>query len=893
MTVRLVGFPHCFFSFFAMVLCLGTTGGGAVAAAAGKPLPLIRDLPFEVLQRGPEKLVLPTAAEPAEQTVRLPALPVRKGRALCLRFQARLDTPKPGGWNPYLGIRINGKPLSRFTAGGGERMLKRAEFIQTTIEGKRSWWGQRGGMPVLFTVFGPADTLDERILTDREEGYWYLLDISDLVHYRRLGADGRVESETPNSITFVNTCLRRFFPKRTEGFPDLVIENLEVGYLPSDLSQRLRRLHLDEYPDVRTGPQLKGDGFTLRVAPTGGMQLLVGGDRYWFASFFSAPGKPKMIFNSLTPAGAAGVPDWKPTVKSAGDVVTLEARAGGYALHREIRLDGRRIRIRDTLRNRTDKPVGVVLRNELTLPNLPKPGTYRLAGTDRESLSNGCAANPTVFASQGGSGVGVVVEDNVYRLQLELLRHANTFRLETTHFGVAAGASYTLEWTMYPGPSPDFFDFVNRVRRDWKVNYTIDGPYVFDDKVVSGRRARIYAFGPWLDYHHDGTQSRERYRRKIAPTIAGLRRDAPDAILMPLLETNLYTFVKSKIPDGEKLPGSDRKTGRYGFVLDKKQSEILDAALGPWKDSVLRATGGRIIVDTYYEGYHKNKNDLFNLLLYLRDGNHRFQFFMDQIDFCLDTLGFDGIYIDQFSQAGSLDRKDRCSYDRWDGHTVDIGPNGRITGTRTDCNLIGATARARILERIFAKGGKVVINGQSTVRETRSLPAWRFQEMDNDNVNPLDFLHEKPSIYYWQARGLLGCPLILGVRPVRYGEAGRKHWAEAITKGVITALRNGVLYYYYTSTIPASGPGAGGYGPVNHMFPFTPVELHAGWLVGRERIITCVSRTFFWPGETKPTLVRFNLKGLPMTADFSVRKVAKGWRVEIALDDWNEIAVIE
>ena len=33
------------------------------------------------------------------------------------------------------------------------------------------------------------------------------------------------------------------------------------------------------------------------------------------------------------------------------------------------------------------------------------------------------------------------------------------------------------------------------------------------------------------------------------------------------------------------------------------------------------------------------------------------------------------------------------------------------------------------------------------------------------------------------------------------------------------------------------------------MFPFTPIELHGGWFVGKERILTAVSGEFGWRGE--------------------------------------------
>jgi len=880
------------FPFLIALIAAQLTAPPALAGPDGETLPLIRDMPLTRVWRAEKDIVIPTAERPAAHTIELPAVSPRDGGILCLRFQARLHTPVPGGWNHYLGIRINGEPLDRYTHLGTERLLKRSKFVRTTITSPRSWWSRRGGIPVLFVPFGPPDRLDPRILSDRAEGYWYLLDVSDVAHYRRTGADGRVEFDAPNRIEFINTCVRRYFPNRKQDFPDMVLSDLELGWIPPRFANRLRALHLDRYPPIASGPEIAAGDWSFRIGPNGGMQLDIAGDRYFFASFVSYPAEPQQEFNSLTPNCAAGADNWKPTVAPTADGgIRIDAECREYRFHRVVRQDNGVLRFRDTIVNLTDEPIGVIIRNCLTLPAPPRPHSYRLAGTDREILVGGCAANPTVFTAQESSSLGVVAEDNVFRLQLELVHRANTFEFRTTHFGLDARRAYTIEWSAYPGRSRDYFDFVNRVRRDWNVNYTIDGPFAFDSKVIPGRKVKIYVFGPWLDYHHDGSQTRDKYRRTVEPILARLKSAAPDGIFMPKIETNLFTIVRSRIPGGEKLPGSSRTSGRYGHVLAPEQSRILEQGIGPWKDSILYAPELRVIVDTYYEGYHPNGRDLLNLLLYLREGNQRCRLFLDQIEFCMDRIGFNGIYIDQFSQEGDLTQKDRYTFDSWDGHTVDTARNGRITRMYTDCNLAGAKARASILDAIFKRGGKVVINGQSTVRETRSFPAWRFQEMENDSIDPLNFLHEKPPIFYWQARGHLGCPLILGIRPVRYGEEGKKHRAEMITKAVITALRNGVLYYYYTSTIPKSGPGAGGYGPVNHMFPFTPVELHEGWLVGRERTITCVSRPI--RRKQRPNVFRFDLRGLPKPADFPIRRTPSGWTVDVRIDDWNEIVVVE
>ncbi len=766
-------------------------------------------------------------------------------------------------------------------------------MIQIANAAPRPWWGQRAGIPTLHTYFGPGgNMLDERVCNERDEGYWYLLDISDVAHYLRKGADQRIESDQPNALMLVNTFLSTYTASKPP--PPMIITDLEIGYVPRNVVEQLRRLRMESFAAITEGPQLKHAAFALRVSPTGAMQLTVGQENYFFRSAFSYPDIKGIRFHRFGTAQSAEKRTWRPSVEQHDrHSIVIRAESSQYRVKRTITLKEDAIQVCDTLTNITDQPIGVAITNQIGLPDVPVPGTYRLAGVDRDTQIGGAAANPTLFIPQQTGSVGIVVEDNVYRLQLELVREANRFDFRTTHFGLDAGKQYTLRWTIYPATTTDYFDFINRVRRAWNVNYTIEGPFVFDRNVVHGRRAKIYVFGPWLDYQHDGTQTRQRYRQRVAPLLAALRKSQPNAVLMPRVETNLFTLLKTNIPGGDILPGSDRKTGRYGFVLNKQQSAVLEKALGPWTDSVLRLEDGRIIVDTYYPGSVHNKQQLFNLLVYVRENNYRYRLFLEQIDFLMDQIGFDGIYIDQFSLSGSFSRKDRYTYDQWDGHTVDLDDKGRIARRRTDCNLVGAAARARILKYILDKGGKVVINGHSTVCETRALPVYRFQEMDNDGVNPLLFLHDKPPIFYWQARGHLNSPIILGLRPVRYGAAGKQHWAEIITKGIITALRNGVLYYYYTSTIPSRGAGAGGYGPLNHMYPFTPIELHAGWLIGKERIITCVSRTFAWPYPDKPICVRFDLHGLEKPNAFQVRHHGNGWQVIVKLDDWNEIAVLE
>jgi hypothetical protein len=58
------------------------------------------------------------------------------------------------------------------------------------------------------------------------------------------------------------------------------------------------------------------------------------------------------------------------------------------------------------------------------------------------------------------------------------------------------------------------------------------------------------------------------------------------------------------------------------------------------------------------------------------------------------------------------------------------------------------------------------------------------------------------------------------------------------------------------------------------MFPFTPIELHDGWVVGRERIITLKSGLFGWNDRSGFTAHVFDREGRP-TESHPVERVER------------------
>ena len=864
------------------ILWLGAWTAGAETAA----------WPIEAVYTAKEPVLIPIGPSPGKAEIHWPAVQRQAGKRLCLMFHARLRHDVPGGWNPYLEIVVNGQSLGHTTADGANRLLNRGEACQTTL-GDIPWWRQMAQGSRLLTFFGPAERLDKRVLSPRDEPYLYVLDISDVANYVEIGADERIESAKPNAIVWINHFCKK--PSAPESrVRDMAIEDLEIGYLAEPLVLKHQRANSVQYTGDKEQAHLSAGDYTLVVTATGGIRVDLGKDSYFLASSFSYPGKT-IGFNRLTPDDARGETGWAPRIcKTDERTIAITAEGTRYRLTRTLQLRGARCCIEDRLRNKTDAPIGVVVDNQLSIPGFPRPNSYYLSGVEGvDQLGVGHAENPTLLVAQGHSSLGMLAEDNVYRLQLTIARRANAFSFATHHFGLNAKAEYTLEWTLYPRSHCDYWAFINEVRRDWGVNFTIQGPFQFDATKGDGRNhVKLSPVGPWFEYNSGAGISRERYLKTFRAMVQRCRQAHPGMVLMPKLENNLVSIDKRSLPGGDILPTSPKggPRGTYGLALTREQTAVLESS--PYADSVIRTDDGRMVVDTYYV---LDPSRYLNLMLYPRRGNYRYRRYFDQIDFLMDQVGYRGIYIDQFSLAwGPLERMDRRTLERWDGHTVDLdAKTGQIVRKYTDCALVGAEARADVLKHILDKGGLAVCNSFACVRETQRLPVFRFAEMENDRVESIVGMEGKPPCFASEGKGHLSSPIILGIRPERLGQQGQEHYARILTKAIITGLRNGCLYYYYGSHIPAKGPGAGDFGPGNHMFPFTPVELHSGWLLGKERLLTCVSGTYAWPGPQPPRCHLFDRTGREVAQQFAVEAVPGGYRVRVKLNDWNEIAVLE
>ena len=652
--------------------------------------------------------------------------------------------------------------------------------------------------------------------------------------------------------------------------------------------------------EVTGGEQLDGPNYRVRLGSGGAIQVETGGDRYLVETAASYSGK-NIGWNRLE----AGDNSLALDIVKRQDSLSTEAIFQQYRISRTVLLQNHRVLVRDTITNTSNRDIGILYRNDLITADLFKE--QYLGGAPQVTGQHMTAPNPSVFIKQTDSGIAWLAEDDVYRLQLELVSQGNSATMSANHFALRPGASHTFVWSLYPVPgTADYWDFVNQARNDWGVNTTVSGPFDFFDLTQSRdwmdnpqrfredlkrKRLNIIAVMPWLDYDNHNTQtgramSREEFKKEQQRFRDVVKSIDPGIMVVGCMEGNLVSLPDSLVKEIHRLAPNKAQNQ---YIFTPEQLDALSQYQIQWKDCLLMNKAGRYRYELYYRGSNP-KVPYASIAVFAEPGNDQHAYWLDQAQFMIEAVGLDGIYIDQFSMA--FDNAQRYSHHAWDGTTVDIdATTGQITHRYSDAALIGIESRRALADYVTDNGKIMVANTFPVTARMQNAGVLRFNESlwFFDPATMAD--GEEPTASYYPAKGHLSTPIGLGFRPDL--DSTPDQYTRTVLKGVICYLRNGLLYYHYGTRVPDVGEDQGGYGPINNMFPFTPVELHSGWLVGKERTISCVSGSMPYLGTERPTVSVFDLNGRAVKNSSDINREGDKWIVDLILNDWSEVAIIE
>lgn len=480
-------------------------------------------------------------------------------------------------------------------------------------------------------------------------------------------------------------------------------------------------------------------------------------------------------------------------LRDPGDADTSTWQTALYEVERSVELRPDHIVVKDTFANRTDKLIGIIVEHRSAWPVEPVKA-LRLSGRpafgERGKALN--PAHPSVFAQGEDIGLGLVAEDDVFRVHCLSFHDADGMGLLDDRLGLAPGQAIMLEWSIYPLPGADYWDFVNAVRRNWNTNFPIPGPFHF----VSSWRTKPMDSAQWAEALR---------QRGIKYACGGI----------------------AKYADGKYAHG----TG----ILQAPEWVELEKA---WVDK-LRAAAPQVIPTAYFHAQCCTEPDAttkyadsrlldekaehihypysYPLPLYLPThensyGRSVYQF----LDTLIDTIGVKAVYWDEMSHSV------RRYVERapWDGCSVRIDEQTHeVTGKQSSVALLMQPLKLELIRHVREKVGELFANTQPATRTMTQQRIVRFVETGS---------------YSAVSNTHLGCPWALG------NHHQEKTHADA-TLNVRRILEHGAVYcghVYYRDPAP--------WNFTDVMYPITPQELREGMVLGRERIHTVKSGRFGW-----------------------------------------------
>ncbi|MCX6901869.1 MAG: hypothetical protein NT105_24570 [Verrucomicrobia bacterium] len=562
----------------------------------------------------------------------------------------------------------------------------------------------------------------------------------------------------------------------------------------------------------------------------------------WTGPSVFVPAKERRVDYHVEPRGDRAL-----RVTAGGESFDIESEfrctdPGAFRVKRSVRSLAECVEVTDSVENLSDHDIGLMIHHRVPLA-ARKTESLHLCGWPKamKEGSQHQAMHPSVFVATDAGGFALLARDDVFRVHCRSALEGGVASISDERFGLAPRARYTMRWNFFPVPSRDYWDFVNAARRALDVNFTLDGPMGFmstpraSAPVPTDAELKAFADNRSLRYVSANIPYAEKPKYRYLHGTGYLEADSWAARTKELLQR----LAKLR-------PGLIPVTYFHEFISTETGSPE------KYRDSrVLRSDGAQasypysyplpMFCPTFDDSYGRALPGFFE---WARRAVGARGIYWDEMDGSSETYTFDG---------------------RWDGHTVVMNPKTlKVLQKPAMITLLSQEWRIKQAKDIL-KHGPLIANGQPQTESMARVHFLRFVE--TGDINHL--IHAQ--LY----------------TPVGLGDHLTEKTEKDIARQIRAHLRFGCLYYYYGSHIQTTHPQL-----TSRMYPFTPIELHPGVLIGKERILTTRSGTFGWGDRSKHEVHAFDDAGREVLdfkaettecngATLTELSLAKGWSAAI------------
>lgn len=564
--------------------------------------------------------------------------------------------------------------------------------------------------------------------------------------------------------------------------------------------------------------------------------------------------KPRMAAAQFKPAPTGEIPAWEPKLEfpklyaelkqsrsrisfkvdderfavqsefSAPDGKWHKGSSPFYEHKREVIEHAEWLEVRDTFRNLTQEKVPVMQRHVCNLGDRHQ-GLW-LGGVEIPSRNGrkSNAGNPSVYATTKAHGIGLVALNDAFKVHLSAGASGGEIEMADRNFVLNPGATYTAEMAVIPTGSADFWEFINAARRMLEVNFRlelmfasmagVDPVYQWSDKTFKNFAVNKSANFVIQSIYGPG-KSRYKGRNPYSTSFLKVSHDYYYKFHERLRQAFPDKSVKHAIYYHCFIDNYDGNDVR--FKADRK----LDAA-GNHMNYGGRFTYDKLYIPTLTNEFGKETAKV--------------------IDVILNDIKADGIFWDEFCTS-----RGEYVYNMWDGCSADIDMRtfklGRLKGHSA---LLSRDWRAKQVKRIMAHGPLMC----SGAPYTRALAALKYHS-------------------FCETGSVTNCRGMLLWTPIGLGDHLTERTQEDTYRQMLRQLDHGCLYAWYSTQVVATHKTL-----TEYMYPFTPMELRSGVLIGEERILTNRSGYFGWSDDSDFVAHVYDRDGKEVK-DFKVPQVTR------------------
>ena len=573
-----------------------------------------------------------------------------------------------------------------------------------------------------------------------------------------------------------------------------------------------------------------------QILPGGAVEVKLGKASYVVNSDFSLrPGWAK--FTADKAEGFTEVAVKGGTLKAAGKDFTLE---------RSLRTEDEAVVVTDRITNTTKEDLPFIYRQYFVFDKVKE---YRLCGyriySSRGNRTGSINSTAIVMPPAGGS-VGLLALNDVFRVHFRAFAARKMYGIGDDSLVIKPGVTQEMSFAVFPSEKSGYYDQINAMRRFLKLNYEIPAGFAFLS--AYGPKVPTYSPNHWRIGREDSVETiRTWLDNKSADyvcdgAVKGDGEKSHGSSWLKTHRTDIHTAFHKKIREARP---SAKIFHYYHCFIDQK--EAMDAGF----------EGEKLLKPSGQQADYRNPA----LPLFLpTEGTNWAKMNEKRLAVLIDEYRLDGIFWDEFPYSAS-----EYHYgEPWDGVSGDINPKTHeITRRKSSVALVTLPWRKRMVEMFADKGLRLIANGGGGYTRTMTELFVKNKFLAFMETGAVTNLFESH----------LSTPIGLGDHITERTEVD-------CYRNMVRHLDYGSFYFFYHQQVePFTHPTL-----TRYMYPTTPVELHEGYIIGKERILTNRSGYYSFGGKEEAELHFFDAGGREVSreAEKTVRDGKTYYKVVLA-----------